>query len=147
MQAGAPAPQQEVLLTELDFGGDFGIHQGRAAVRVDDLAGDPGGLAGAEERDDIADVFRRTQAAHRGPAAGVPVADESLSFGRKRVEDAVFGPTGADRVYRDATLGQSDGEVADQRFHRGFRGAHSYPRLKAAGAAAFGRSEEHTSEL
>src|SRR5437016_6356439 len=84
---------------------DLGIHQRRAAVRVDHLARDPGSLLRADERCDVSDIFGSSQAPHRSPPAPVPAPDELLGLGRKRVQDAVLGPPGADPGHGNAARG------------------------------------------
>src|SRR2546430_7372475 len=111
-------PSSSITLSNLDFWRNLWIHQGRSAVGINHLSGNPASLLRTEQYNDVTDVCRRSQPSRRCPTAGVPIADELLNLLGQCVQDAVLRPSRADRVHRDAAPG-----------HR------------------YRRSEEHTSEL
>src|SRR2546430_1517665 len=124
------------VLAALDLERQPRVHQRRAAVHCDYLAGDPAGFLRAQQRHCIPDVGRGAEPAHRGPAPLMPRANHVLRGVRERVEHAVLDPPGTDRVHRDAPLGERHGEVAAQRLHCDLRGSHPDPGLPAARTAA-----------
>src|SRR6266516_5906434 len=82
---------------ELDFRRDSRIHQRCATIGVDQLPRYPSGFFRTNQPDDIADIFRRSQASHGSPTACVPISYEILGLLRQRVQYAVLCPPGADR--------------------------------------------------
>src|SRR5437899_9022468 len=58
-------------------------------------------------------------------------------FRSQRVQNAVLGPTGAQRIHGDTAPGHGNGEVSDEGLQSRLGRTHADPR----------RSEEHTSEL
>jgi hypothetical protein len=72
-------------LSNLYFWRELWIHQGRAAVCVDHLSGNPTRLLRTEECNHVADVCWRSQASHRCPTTRMPVSNELLHLLGQRV--------------------------------------------------------------
>src|SRR5436190_3644757 len=108
-------------LADLYFWRHLWIHQRCAAVGVNHLSRNPPCFFRTKERNDVTDIFRRSQAPGWRPTAGMPISNELLHLVRQCVQHAILRPSGADGIYCDATFGQGYGEISDERFQRSLR--------------------------
>src|SRR5216684_7877906 len=136
-------PQLEESRGALNFEGEDGVHDRRAAVHVKDLAGHPARFFHADEHDGVGDVLRRSRTPRRAPSTLMPGFDGALNLGGKADEDASVhcirrpeDDSRADGVHGDAAPGESHGEVAHERLHGSFRRSHPDPRLPTPCARA-----------
>src|SRR5258708_16553855 len=81
-------PQLEESRGALNFEGEDGVHDRRAAIYMKDLAGHPARFFHADEHHGVGDVLRRSSAPCRAPSTLMPGFDGALDLGGEADDDA-----------------------------------------------------------
>src|SRR6266478_7330519 len=81
-------PKLEASRRSLNFEGEDGVHDRRAAIHVKDLAGHPARFFHADEHHGVGDVLWRSRAPRRAPSTLMPGLNRALNLGGKADEDA-----------------------------------------------------------
>src|SRR5216684_6353508 len=122
----ASLPQLRESRGALNFEGEDGVHDRRAAIYMKDLACHPARFFHTDEHDGVGDVLWGSRAPGRAPSTLMPGFDGALNLGGKADEHASVHVIGraeddsrADGVHGDAAAGESHGEVAHKGLHGG----------------------------